>query len=410
MALNILFFSSYYPPFTRGGAEISTHYLAQALIKRGHKVTVITHGPKHEKVAIEGVDVLRVPLPFTSKPLFERRHSQKMAKQLAGYIENVQHHDIAHAHDFRMAQIIAEMALPRRVVTARDYAQICGTTNAIDAVGNLNPARTLSSAWQSHRIQEASLWRKPFRLWQYVYNIEYRGHSFLQFPHQIFISHAQRKYIAKFQDLSAVTTHVVFNPISEAFLFTTPQAAALNQELLYVGTLESYKGVDLLLQAFHELGREFPSAQLTLVGTGAHQATYEQQILQQGLQYKVRFAGQVPYEKLLQYYDRSEIVVAPHVWIEPFGRTVAEAMARRKIVVSANIGGPSEMIQDKINGLLFERGSVASLKAALRQALTLRGYQKKDMQNGAYSWVRANLQQSVIAEQHEQIYTTIAAR
>ncbi|MEX2055011.1 MAG: glycosyltransferase, partial [Candidatus Andersenbacteria bacterium] len=100
--MRILFLSSLYPPDTRGGGELSTHFIAQGLVERGHQVTVITTAPKLRTSELDGVNIMRLPLPLTAKPLFEERHSKKMAKQLLQHI-NAESYDIIHTHDFRTA-------------------------------------------------------------------------------------------------------------------------------------------------------------------------------------------------------------------------------------------------------------------------------------------------------------------
>ncbi len=60
--MKILFVSQLYPPLVYGGGEYIFSKWAEELVKKGHKVTVITQNlkgsPKNEK--INGVNVLRV--------------------------------------------------------------------------------------------------------------------------------------------------------------------------------------------------------------------------------------------------------------------------------------------------------------------------------------------------------------
>jgi hypothetical protein len=150
--MKILFLSSRYPPETRGGAEISTALTAEALAARGHKLHVITQGEADSERVQNGVAVQRLRLPFSAKPLLEQRHARKLAGILKARIVSGQY-DIIHAHDFRMAQIVFELKLPRAVVTMRDYAAICGTTNAVLADGG-----RCTCSW--HDIVRTQRWRE----------------------------------------------------------------------------------------------------------------------------------------------------------------------------------------------------------------------------------------------------------
>lgn len=405
--MKILFLSSLYPPQTRGGGELSTHYIAQGLTRRGHDVTVITGGDRAEDYELDGVQVKRLALPLAVKPLLEARHSKKMSYAVATAIGDTAHYDIIHAHDFRTVLALSYLQLPNTTLTARDYAQICGSTNNLAADGGPCPGCTWTKVWQNHRVAEVPFPRKFFRAWQYAHNIDFRKAAFRTFKHHIYISQAQLDETTKQQDLTGIKTTVIYNPVSEEYL-RTPVVDSPSRNILYVGTVEAYKGVGLLLDAFRNLANQFTDMQLTIVGEGAQRAEYEQQVASWGMQYRVHFIGRVAYDKLRRYYDEAGIVVAPHIWVEPFGRTVAEAMSRGKIVVAANTGGPCEIIQDGATGLLFEKGSADSLTAKLSYALKLRDIDKREIQTRARTWVEKNLTIDSIAQQHEDLYRAMA--
>ena len=147
---------------------------------------------------------------------------------------------------------------------------------------------------------------------------------------------------------------------------------------------------------------------LTIVGNGAQYQEYERLAATWGLQYRVTFLPHVPYHRLQKMIDESEIVVAPHLWVEPFGRNVIEGMARGKIVIASNIGGPAELINLKgAAGLLFERGSVDGLVRAIEHVFEMSIFDKKEMGVAARDFVRDNLNMEKIAKSHEQFYTEV---
>src|SRR5581483_12425310 len=103
--MKILFVSGYYPPVVRGGGELSTYLIAQALQQRGHEVHVIADGQRSEISETNGVHIQRLPLGLTAKPLLEKRMSRKIAHALTPYLAG---YDIIHAHDFRSALALSE--------------------------------------------------------------------------------------------------------------------------------------------------------------------------------------------------------------------------------------------------------------------------------------------------------------
>lgn len=405
--MKILFLSAQYPPEVKGGGELSTHIIAQGLTKLGHTVHVITSCDTQVEYHQNEIAVSQLPLALKAKPLFERTQSIHAAKRLQRLTPDLHEYDIIHAHDFRSALMLSELRAEHSIVTARDYAQISGCTNNILRDGSINPGcQGTGELWNCHRIAEVPFPRKAFRIWQYMYNRPYRRNAFRSFANQIFISHEQKGLIAKYQDISKQHTQVIYNPISEDYL-AEPLIKGNSGNVLYVGRVEMYKGVLLLLKAWRIFAQKNQEAHLTIAGDGAQQKEYENLAATWGLQYRVTFIPHMPYHRLKHLINESEILVAPHLWVEPFGRTVIEGMARGKVVVAANVGGPSEIIQHSKTGLLFERGSVQDLSHTLEHALNMNYFDKKEMGIAARDYVRDNLNMEKIAKEHEEFYKEI---
>src|SRR5690606_10174885 len=85
-------------------------------------------------------------------------------------------------------------------------------------------------------------------------------------------------------------------------------------ELLFFTTLAPYKGLELLLEAFTRLRREFPHLRLRIAGT-AHVRfpNYGQELRAQfnGTQ-GVQWLGQVAEDDVKELFRRSELVVLPY--------------------------------------------------------------------------------------------------
>lgn len=405
--MKALFLSAQYPPEVKGGGELSTHIIAQGLIKLGHTVRVVSSDSKERDYEVDGVSVTQLPLGLKKKPLLERWQSMRAAKALRRLVPDLDEYDIVHAHDFRSVLMLSCLNIKNAVVTSRDYAQISGCTNNILADGTIDPGcQGTGELWHCHRIAEATFPRKLFRIWQYMYNRSYRRNAFRSLPNQIFISNAQQALIAKYQDISKQHTRVIYNPISQEYLREPLKKGTLGN-VLYVGRVEMYKGVFALLRAWRILAQKNLEAHLTIAGDGAQQKKYENLVATWGLQYRVTFIPHTPYHRLQALINDSEILVAPHLWVEPFGRTVIEGMARGKVVIASNVGGPSEIIEHTKTGLLFERGSIADLAHTLEHALAMNYFDKKEMGIAARDYVRDNLNMEKIAKEHEEFYTEV---
>ena len=83
-------------------------------------------------------------------------------------------------------------------------------------------------------------------------------------------------------------------------------------------------------------------------------------------------------------YSLCDIIICPSIKAESFGKSIAEAMAMKKLVISSNIGGPLETIIDKKNGFLFQANDEESLYQVLSKVIEILGTEsEKKITNNA---------------------------
>lgn len=80
-----------------------------------------------------------------------------------------------------------------------------------------------------------------------------------------------------------------------------------------------------------------------------------------GFYEQVEFKGFLSKEEMSKMFGRCNTLVFPSVFDEPFGKTQIEAMAAGLCVVSSGTGGSKEIVQDGVNGLLFEKENAVDL-------------------------------------------------
>jgi phosphatidylinositol alpha-mannosyltransferase len=122
--------------------------------------------------------------------------------------------------------------------------------------------------------------------------------------------------------------------------------------LLFVGRLESRKGLSYLLKAYKQIKPEIPASRLIIVGPGTRlRRKYKTQVRRDRLE-DVIFVGYVPYGELPRYYKTADIYCSPATGSESFGIVLLEAMAMGKPVVASNIEGYASVVTDGVDGLL----------------------------------------------------------
>ena len=80
-------------------------------------------------------------------------------------------------------------------------------------------------------------------------------------------------------------------------------------------------------------------------------------------------AGQRPMTEVPLWQAAADVIVHPVVGVEPFGMSVVEAMGQGKAVVASDLGGPSEVIENGVSGILIRGGDPGLLAATVIQLL-----------------------------------------
>lgn len=135
-----------------------------------------------------------------------------------------------------------------------------------------------------------------------------------------------------------------------------------------VGRLSPWKGQDVFLRALAQLDGQDVRAVLigsAMFGEADYEASLHALVGELGLESRVEFTGyrsDVP--ALLATLD---VLVHASISPEPFGQVVIEGMAAGVPVVASAEGGPAEIVQDGVDGLLVEPRRPELLAAALRR-------------------------------------------
>ncbi len=130
---------------------------------------------------------------------------------------------------------------------------------------------------------------------------------------------------------------------------------------LFVGRLSGEKGVQPLLEAFHQL----PEEKLVIVGTGPDEKKLRQYQKDHHLT-NVTFEGYQTGAALDDIFRGAKSFLLPSVWYENMPYVMLEAFGFGKPVLGSNLGGIPERIETGKNGFLFEAGKVLGIIQAIQ--------------------------------------------
>lgn len=125
----------------------------------------------------------------------------------------------------------------------------------------------------------------------------------------------------------------------------------------YVGRVSHEKGIPILMQSAGNC------ADVQFKVAGAYDRMKH---LPREASENFEFCGHLSGEELEAFYNQCRILVMPSIFYEGLPIVLLEAMLHGKPVICSQIGGLPEVVEDKITGLLFERGNSDDLTEKIR--------------------------------------------
>ena len=172
-----------------------------------------------------------------------------------------------------------------------------------------------------------------------------------------------------------------------------------------VGRINSWKGQQLLLEAFNKIAQKYNNIKLVYLGS----APPNQEFFETDLKNKISEYGLnerviiIPFqENIWPFWDSIDIAVVPSTEPEPFGMVAIEAMLSKKPVVAANHGGLTETVLHNHNGLLFEPNNAESLAISLEELINDESKRKQFGENGYHRTI-----EHFSLEKHVEIFEAI---
>ncbi len=151
--------------------------------------------------------------------------------------------------------------------------------------------------------------------------------------------------------------------------FAVPRVTGPTPIVLHWGRLAPTKNVDVLLEAFAQVVREFPTAQLRIAGVGSSERVLRRMAHDLGIAPRVVWLGRLA-PNAIQAECATATVAAFPTQVESFGLAIAEACAARLPTIATRSGSIPELISHGENGLLVPPRSVAALADALARVLS----------------------------------------
>ena len=170
--------------------------------------------------------------------------------------------------------------------------------------------------------------------------------------------------------------------------------------LLVIARLEPQKGHWSCLEAFRAVLREFPKAQLILLGEGSLRRKLTQVAAELGLERSVRFAGHQT--NLRDCLALCDVSILPSLY-EGLPLAAIESLAAERPLVATNVDGTPEVVVDGKTGLLVPPGNPQKLATAILELLRQPQLGRRLARAGR-EWVAARFSQEQQIEKTQELY------
>ncbi len=359
MSNRVLLLSWEYPPVIEGGLARHVRKLAEALVRQGVAVDVLTRGvgdapgpgqPGVDELA--GVTIHRVAEPSWPRDLdrFVAWVEQMNGDMLAAgeVLAEENRYDLIHGHDWLVAQAAATLA---------ERAGVPYVTT-IHATEHGRHQGWVQDYPQSH-IHSVERWMAR------------RADAV------IVCSYYMRGHVADIFDIDERRISVIPNGIDPSELQPAGDLEALRRKfaepheklVLFIGRLVYEKGFQLALDALPGVVEQVENVRYLVAGSGTHEAELKAQAQRLGLSEHGVFLGWIGDDVLHSLYRIADLCVVPSIY-EPFGLVALEAMASGCPCIVADTGGLREVVPvgERV-GLRFNGGDAEHLGVMIERLL-----------------------------------------
>lgn len=193
---------------------------------------------------------------------------------------------------------------------------------------------------------------------------------------------AVSKFIAELAATIGVAKNnirVIYNSV-DFFGPIPPKTEPARPTLVFAGRLMPWKGVAALLPVVADLRSHWPDILFEILGDGPEENRLKQAARELALGDSVKFRGRVSERDSHRIFSESSIFVL-NTNYEGLPHSVLNAMACSLPVVTTDIGGNREVVENGVTGLLVPYNDQAAWLAALERLLADPGLRERLVQN-----------------------------
>lgn len=412
--MKILMVANGYPPTAVGGVETYSAELSRSLARRGHQVLVFCRESDFSRADYTITTGQRDGLPVTrlvndhkqATPFQQTFRDPRLEKIFTDFIQAKQPDLIHFQHliglSARLPLIATEHRIPA-IVTLHDFWPICHRVKLIDWQGRICPGPDFGvdcpvcTSGGSAQQRPSSVLASGMRLAKQILPARLRRSLRAVMPGGENLPTALVASPQLFQERTALFRQAVLSarqilvpseyvrrelskngypserisilPLGVAVKCNPDKARSKSDRLTFaaIGPLQPIKGMDIAIRAFSHVSGDH----LRMKIFGRHDL-YPREHVQAVFELakadpRVSLEGPFDPSERAAIYDAFDVLIIPSPAPETFSLVAHEALALGKPVIASHIGALADIIQDGVNGYLFEPGNVSQLADLLKK-------------------------------------------
>lgn len=398
-------------PEVRDGTEVLTLELAHGLLRRGHRVEILTGAlgegepsaapPWLTESVYEGITVHRLNYyESTCRDPIALHSSAPARTELVRRVVSQTEPEIVHINHFfgLSSEIIPAVRMLRTpvVYTATDFWAICpqitllhrfdnkvcdGPEGGLDCIRccvNWFSRRSTRTAWIAKSLATTGAFRAHGTMRQ-VESLIRRPKSVAAHVNASNMIISATRFLADMLVRNGIDARLMriipygvdIGKVGRRLEVPLCFTAAAPLRLAFMGAIAERKGPHIVLDALAALGDRARAISLQLYGRGNPGDPYFREVRAkvERLGGIAVLAGTFPHDRIGEVVTGHHLLVVPSLWYESTPLVLCSALAAGIPALVSRLGGMTEIVEEGTNGLSFTPGDAPALKEVLLRLL-----------------------------------------
>lgn len=372
-----------YPPLYQAGSEVYSQSLCNELSIRGIEIMVLSREENpyrpdydfHYSTTGEGIPHCLINLPREKDGYSHPEIDRKFEEILIQFKPDLVHFGHLNHLSVGLVEVAKKKMLPV-IFTLHDFWLLCPRGQFLQTNFGNNPFYQLCDGSENTKCAQKcyrAYWSESYNSDDWVYWANWVGRR-INATNQIlrqtdlFLSpseYLRSRFLSEKPDLAGKIKLLRYGFPIQYLTQTVNIPKRDNFVFGYIGTHIVAKGINLLISAFKQLKGD---SQLLIWGRDHGQSTNALREMSNGS--NIKFQGEYINKNIAnEVFAHIDCLVVPSIWVENAPLVIQEAQQLRIPVITADIGGMSELVQHSINGLLFKHRDVESLYEKMQYAI-----------------------------------------